>query len=90
MELARTAHPILAIILLFGYGFLALQLFRRKEEKLVPLDRFITQFVRIALLLAYFSGLVMSMNMHLWVNKWHHYASLIPVAIMFLFQFGPP
>ena len=89
MELIRTVHPILAIILFLGYGFLSVQLFRRKQEKLETLDRFMTQFVRIALLLAYFTGLVMSMNMNLWVNSWHHYASLLPVAVMFLFQVVP-
>ena len=89
MELVRSAHPVLAIILLFGYGFLTVQLFRRKQENLFPIDRFVTQVVRVSLLLTYLTGLIMSMNLHIWVYKWHHYASLVPVAVMFLFQFLP-
>lgn len=89
MGLVRSAHPILAIILFVGYGYLAFQLFRRKQEKLFPIDHFVTQFVRITFLLAYLSGLILSMNLHVWVHKWHHYTSLAPVAVMFIFQFLP-
>ena len=89
LELIRTAHPVLAIVLLLGYGFLVVQFFKRRKQKLLPIDRFVTQLMRISLLLAYFTGLIMSMNMRIEVHKWHHYAGLAPVAVLFIFQFLP-
>ena len=89
MEILRSAHPVFAIVLLVGYGFLAVRLFLQKSENLGPIDRLLSQVVRISLLVVYLSGLVMSMNLGLWASKFHHYASLLPVVVMFIFQFVP-
>lgn len=89
MEILRSAHPVIAIFLILVYGYLAFRLFVRKAEELSPVDRFLSQVARFSLLIVYFSGLVMSMNLKLWAPKFHHYASLFPVVVMFLFQFIP-
>ena len=89
MEILRSVHPVIAIALLIGYGFLSIRLFLQKGETLDPINRFLSQVVRFSLLVAYLSGLVMSMNLGLWAPKFHHYASLFPVVVMFILQFVP-
>lgn len=89
MQTIRILHPIIAVILIGGYLYLGLQLLRKKERHLTTLEATLAQVVRISLLLAYLTGLLMSMNLGLRVPLIHHYASLIPVVIIFLFQFLP-
>jgi len=89
MQTIRTLHPILAVILIAGYLYLGLRFLRKKERYLTTLEVTLSQVVRISLLLIYLTGLLMSMNMGLRVAKIHHYASLIPVAVIFIFQFLP-
>ena len=88
MEFVKSFHPILALIMLVCYGVLAWRFFRRQDVPR-PVDKTLAQVVRFSLLLTYFSGLVMSMNMGLFAPRMHHYASLLPVAVIFFFQFLP-
>ncbi|NIA30659.1 MAG: hypothetical protein GWP06_12205 [Actinobacteria bacterium] len=89
MQTIRILHPIVAVILIAGYLYLGLRLLRKKEHHFTTLEVTLSQVVRISLLLAYLTGLLMSMNLGLRVAKIHHYASLIPVAVIFIFQFLP-
>ncbi len=89
MQTIKTLHPIIAIILIGGYLYLGLRLLRKKESHLTTLETTLAQVVRISLLLAYLTGLMMSMNLGLRVPAIHHYVSLIPVVIIFFFQFLP-
>jgi FtsH-binding integral membrane protein len=84
----KFAHPILAGLLIAGYLFLMFRL-RHKNEDLQPFEVAVAQAVRIMLLLLYFTGLFLTINMRLYVNRTHHYASLIPVVVIFAFQFLP-
>jgi len=86
-KLIVLAHPILTLILIFSYGFLAFRLFTRKE--LAPIDSTLAQVARISLLLTYLTGLVLSVNLRHNVHPWHHYASILPVGVIFVFQFLP-
>ena len=88
-EFIIRAHPLLVVVLIAGYVFLIYRLRRHKDDGLQPVDVAVAQAVRISLLLVYFSGLYMSINLRLGVARVHHYASLIPVVVLFLFQFLP-
>ena len=85
----RAIHPIIAVILMVLYFGISLRLFIKKKQQIEPIDLTLAQLARIALLFIYLNGLVLSMNMKIPVNREHHYASLIPAAVMFVFQFLP-
>jgi len=89
MQTIRTLHPIIAVILIAGYLYLGWRFLRKKENHLTTIEATLAQVVRISFLLAYLTGLLMSMNLGLRVPVIHHYASLIPVVIIFFFQFLP-
>lgn len=82
-------HPILAALLFFGYFLLAIRFLDKKKKKANALDKSLAQIVRFVLLLLYLTGLLMSMNLHIYVGNFHHYLSLLPVLILFAFQFMP-
>ena len=86
-DLIVSSHTVIAIILLLSYGFLAFRLFRKTT--IDPLETTIAMIARIAFLLAYLTGLLISMNLKIFVPMKHHYASVLPVFIIFLFQFMP-
>ena len=86
MNLVKTLHPILALFLLFAYPLLA-WLFRK--DKITPSMIALAQTVRFVFLGLYLTGLIMTMNLHIAVNRWHHYLSLLPVLIILFFQLLP-
>ncbi len=86
-KLVIVVHPLLTVLLIVTYGFLAYRLLTRK--KVSPTDSTLAQVARISLLLTYLSGLVLSMNYGRYVHPWHHYASILPVGVIFVFQFLP-
>ena len=88
-DFVRLTHPILAVILIAGYAAMAWRLFTRKSGEFDVLDVTLAQVARIGLLLTYLTGLILSMNFNRFVHKSHHYTSLIPVAVMFVFQILP-
>ncbi len=85
--LIKTAHPVLSGILFLIYFALFLRL--RKQNDLKPLDTALAQGARLLLLLVYLTGLIMTMNLGIWVRSWHHYASLLPVGVLLIFQVLP-
>jgi hypothetical protein len=85
----KIAHPVLVLILIAGYSFLIYRLYKKKNQDMQPFEVMVAQVVRIAFLLVYFSGLVLSVNFRLPVSRVHHYASLVPVVILAVFQFLP-
>jgi hypothetical protein len=83
----KTAHPLFSLVLFFLYLALAVRLKRQNDLK--PLDTALAQAARLLLLLIYLTGLIMSMNLGIWVPSRHHYASLLPVFILLIFQVLP-
>ncbi len=88
-EIAAKAHPILAVILLLLYLYLGIQFYRKRNGNVDALELTVAQFIRIPFWLVYLTGLLMSMNARLSVENLHHYASLIPVVVLFAFQLLP-
>ena len=82
-------HPVLAAAALVFYLILGVRLLRSSKEQLTPGETVLAQAARISMLLIYLSGLVLSYNLHLHVASGHHIASLLPVAVLFGFQFLP-
>ena len=85
----RTAHVVLTVILLIIYFGIALRLLSKKKRVIGSTELTMAQFARMALLLTYLNGLILSMNMKLPVAANHHYVSLIPASVMLVFQFLP-
>jgi hypothetical protein len=85
----RSAHPILTILLLFLYAVLAWRWWTLQDQKLSPWFKTLHHITRFLLLLMYMNGLLLYMLMRLPIPDWHHYASLLPVAVIFIFQFLP-
>ncbi|MBN1540860.1 hypothetical protein JW992_01860 [candidate division KSB1 bacterium] len=82
-------HAVLAGAALVFYFFLGIRLVRRKEERITPGETVVAQAARISMLLLYLSGLILSFNLQRPVAFAHHLASLLPVAVLFAFQFLP-
>jgi hypothetical protein len=85
----RSAHPILTILLLCLYAALAWRWWTLQDEKLSPWFKTLQHIARFLLLLLYMNGLLLYMLMRLPIPDWHHYTSLLPVAVIFIFQFLP-
>ena len=85
-NLALIAHKVLSYFLIAAYVFLAIRFYIRRRKKFEPMDATLSQTVRISLLLVYLSGLLLSMNYGNYVERLHHYSSLLPVAIMLISQ----
>jgi hypothetical protein len=83
----KTAHPLFSLVLFFLYLALAVRL--KRQNDLRPLDTALAQAARLLLLLIYLTGLIMSMNLGIRVASWHHYASLLPVFVLLIFQVLP-
>ena len=83
------SHIFLTILLLAGYGFLGYRFVRKTENRTNAAERVIAKFVRVALLLLYLSGLLLSTNFRVSVHRWHHIASLLPIAVLLGFQVLP-
>jgi hypothetical protein len=86
---AINLHPILTVMLLALYAVLVYRFLFMKLEELAAIDTVLIQSARFILLALYLTGLVMSINLGRWVSSWHHTLSLIPVAVLFFFQFLP-
>lgn len=85
----RSAHPILTILLLVIYALLAWRWWTLQDQKLGPWFKTLYHIARFLLLLLYMNGLLLFMLMRLPVPDWHHYTSLLPVVVIFIFQFLP-
>jgi hypothetical protein len=83
-------HVVMSMALLLGYGWLIIR-FSRKEgsDKTTGLEKGIAHLVRLFLLLIYLTGLLMTIPLYRKVNPLHHYAALLPVAVLFIFQMVP-
>jgi hypothetical protein len=60
-----------------------------QDKKLSPLFKTLHHGARFLLLLLYMDGLLLFMMMRLPIPDWHHYVSLLPVVVIFIFQFLP-
>jgi uncharacterized membrane protein YwzB len=85
----RSAHPVLTILLVLLYAVLAWRWWTLQEQKLSPWFKTLHHTARLLLLLLYMDGLMLFMLMRLPVSDWHHYVSLLPVVVIFIFQFLP-
>ncbi len=83
------AHALLAVILLVLYVLLSFRLWKKSEEELTSLEMTLIQAARMLLLVMYLTGAVLSINMGVHVARIHHWVSLVPVVILFFFQFLP-
>ena len=88
-HIVKICHPILTVILIVSYSLLAIRLFPKGKTDLGPMEIALAQVARFSLLLTYLTGLILSMNFKFDIAKIHHYASMIPVAVIFFFQFLP-
>jgi hypothetical protein len=85
----RWLHPGLAVLLLILYGLLAWRQWNARGTPLSPLYRTLARASRLLLLLEYAVGYMLFSVNRLPVSDWHHYASLMPVLVIFFFQFLP-
>ena len=88
-QLLQVGHPLLAGAALLFTLILSLRLLRRSKERITPAETVLAQAARVAMLLLYLSGLVMSYNLKMPVAFAHHLASLLPVLVLLIFQFLP-
>jgi len=88
-QMMRALHPGLTILLLLLYTLLAWRWWTMKGAPPSPLIKTLAHSARLMLLLLYLSGFMLFNGYRLPVSELHHYASLLPVAIIFLFQFLP-
>ncbi len=82
-------HAVLAILLIFLYIAIIIRLFRGKAETATAGERAMGHVARLSLLLLYVTGLLMSVQFNIFVSPVHHYASLLPILVILLFQFIP-
>ena len=82
-----TLHLSLALVLIAGYAFLALREFRARTYRAYEIV--LAQLLRFSLLLAYLTGLLLSMNAGRMVSQRHHLLSLSPAAVILCFQVIP-
>ena len=82
-------HPILTVLAFGIYAGLYIRFVRKPDPRLSALEITLAHLARFSLLGLYLTGLLLSMNFHKPVHEWHHYASLIPVGVLFIFQFLP-
>jgi len=84
------SHAAATVVLVLGYIYLLL-MFRRKEDSSpVTLgENIVAYLVRFVLLLLYVSGLILTTSIGRPVHRVHHYVSLLPVAVLLLFQLLP-
>ena len=87
--LLRIGHPVLAALLLVLYFLLSYRFFKKGDGNPQPTEVTLAQAARIFLLLIYLTGLIMNMNLKIHVYRNHHYASILPVFVIFIFQFLP-
>ncbi len=82
-------HPILTILLLVIYAFLAWRWWTLKEKRPSVLMRTLAHVSRFFLLLLYLDGFMLTNYQRLPVGEYHHLAALLPVLVIFFFQFLP-
>ena len=85
----KIGHPVLAALLLVLYFLLSYRFFKKGDGNPQPPEVTLAQAARIFLLLIYLTGLIMNMNLKIHVHLNHHYASILPVFVIFIFQFLP-
>jgi len=85
----KIGHPVLAALLLVLYFLLSYRFFKKGDGNPRLTEVTLAQAARIFLLLIYLTGLIMSMNLKIHVYRNHHYASILPVFVIFIFQFLP-
>lgn len=85
-NLITTGHCILPVVLVLGYAVLAVRLLRAGPREPAFFEKFLAQIVRFSLLLQFVTGIVLSLNMHVWVSPWHHWACLVPILVLVVYQ----
>lgn len=84
--IVEIGHRILAGILIVGYIVLAVRFFKDREQKPTLFEKGLAQIVRFALLLEFVTGIIKSLQLHIWVSRWHHWACLLPVIAIVAFH----
>lgn len=82
----ETGHRILAVVLILGYAVLAFRFSRASDRTPAFFEKVLAQIVRFSLLLEFVSGIILSVNLHVWVNKWHHWACILPAIALAVHQ----
>mgnify|MGYP000979494810 CR=1 FL=1 len=89
VEWMRWLHIISAGLLIAIYGLLAWHWGTRKQTASSALYRTLAQIGRLILLWEYLNGFILFNSYRLPVSDWHHYASLLPVAVLLICQVLP-
>ncbi|MDZ7725742.1 MAG: hypothetical protein U5R06_23675 [candidate division KSB1 bacterium] len=79
-------HRILAVVLMIGYAVLAFRFFRAGERVPTFFETMLAQIVRFSLLLEFVTGILLSLNYKIQVSSWHHWACIIPVLTLAVYQ----
>ncbi|HPI72413.1 MAG TPA: hypothetical protein PK843_18040 [bacterium] len=89
VEWMRWLHLGSAGLLIGVYGLLAWRWGTRKKTAFSAFYRTLAQTGRLILLWEYLNGFILFNSYRLPVSGWHHYASLLPVAVILIFQVLP-
>lgn len=82
-------HGATAVLLLLIYLILAARMFRTKIKRFGSLDRALAQIARLALLLVYLSGLIMSYSLGRMVHPAHYVIGLLPILLLLGVRYAP-
>lgn len=89
VEWMRWLHIISAGLLIVIYGLLACRWGTRKQPASSAFYRTLSHTGRLILLWEYLNGFILFNSYRLPVSDRHHYASLLPVAVILIFQLLP-
>ncbi|NLP11453.1 hypothetical protein GX408_13745 [bacterium] len=89
IELMRSLHIVSAGLLIGIYGLLAWRWRARNQAASFTFCRTLAQISRLILLWEYLNGFILFNIYRLPVSDWHHDASLLPVAVLLIFQVLP-
>jgi hypothetical protein len=88
-QLLLKMHPTLTVLLLALYALLAWRWWTLQQPRPSVWYRTLAHISRFFLLLLYLNGFMLYAGYRFPVGDWHHYASLLPVSVIFFFQFIP-
>ena len=82
----QVGHRILAVVLIVGYAILAFRFLRAGDRAPTFFETILAQIVRFSLLLEFVTGILLSLNYQIRVSSWHHWACIIPVLTLAVYQ----
>lgn len=89
-KLIGASHAVATLVLILGYGYLLLKFRRKADSSPVTIgENVVAYLVRFVLLWLYVSGLILTTSLGRGIHRAHHYLSLLPVAVLLLFQLWP-